>query len=84
MASQNGHLLFSGVVLTLFFSYVLSVILTKERFLQFQLRQDNPSLGQTPRSTRALSHPRTKQLEGFSREAVSPVSMGKTILTRGR
>jgi len=38
---QDGHLLFSGVVLFALFSCVLSVILTEERLLQFQLRPDS-------------------------------------------
>ena len=44
MAPQNGHLLFSSVVLALFSSYVRSAILTDERFLHFQLRRDRASL----------------------------------------
>ena len=38
--SQDGNLLFSRVMLSLFFPCVLSAILTEERPLQFQLRQD--------------------------------------------
>ena len=42
MPPQNGNLLFRRVVLPLLFHAVRSVILTDERFLHFQLRQDRP------------------------------------------
>jgi hypothetical protein len=44
MPSQDGDLLFGSVVFTLVPLYVLPFILTEERFLHFQLRQDkNPN-----------------------------------------
>jgi len=54
---------------------------------QTQHRSSHPSLGQTPRSTRAHSHPRatlhccSKQLEEFSREAISLIDLGTGVLS---
>jgi hypothetical protein len=44
-------LLFSGVVFSLLSHAVLSVILTEERPLQFQLRQDKSTLPSLPQSS---------------------------------